>query len=267
MVEHDQDAQTTSINVVDMPVVMRTQLSMIQVQKTVEVPQIQHVDKVVNMPVVIQRQVPMTLNLQKSVEVARVTPHERLLRPAGGGSSVRERARRFEEEWGAKHMATVEGPRNVQGDEQREHLESNLEQDACASVDESLGGLSLTHPRPEAADAELASREKQSHSLKGEASAQEREMEPPSKRRKQKSDPEPQIPMHFSLCDDSSDQVAKSVEARRTAERHHGRSERREEGADASQGAGRNSGPQRKVCRSEDGDCGQETEQIGEEKR
>ena len=44
MVEHDQDAQTTSINVVDMPVVMRRQLSMIQVQKTVEVPQIQHVD-------------------------------------------------------------------------------------------------------------------------------------------------------------------------------------------------------------------------------
>ena len=142
-------------------------------QKIVEVPQIQHVDEVVNMPVVIQRQVPMTLNVQKSVEVAGVTPHD----------------------------------------------ESNLEQDACASVDESLGCLSQTDPRPEEADAELASREKRSHAgemilttgdhelkvivhvecIKGEASAQEREIEPPSKRRKQESD---QIPMHFSLCDD-----------------------------------------------------------------
>ena len=127
-------------------------------EKTVEVPQIQHVDKVVNMPVVTQRQVPMTLNVQKSVEVARVVPHERLL-----GSPVRERARRFETECGAKHLATGEGPRNVQGDEQREDLESNLEQEACASVDELLGGLSLTDPRPEAADAEPASRGKQSH--------------------------------------------------------------------------------------------------------
>ena len=118
-------------------------------QKIVDVPQIQHVDKVVNMPLVIRRQVPMTLNVQKSVEVARVIPHERLLRPAGGGSSVRERARRFETECGAKHMAIVEGLGNVHGDEQREDLESNLEQDACASVDESLGGVSLTEPRPE----------------------------------------------------------------------------------------------------------------------
>ena len=146
------------------PVVMQRPVPSVQIaQKIVEVPQIQQVDKAVNMPVVIQRQAPMTLNVQKSVEVARVIPHERLMKPGGGGSSVRERARRFEMEWGAKHMATVEGPRNVQENEQREDLESNLEQDACASVDESLGGLSLTDLRPEGADAELASREKRSH--------------------------------------------------------------------------------------------------------
>ena len=91
-------------------------------------------------------------------------------------------------------------------------------------MDESLGGLSLADPRQEEADAELASREKEMilttgdheskvivhvESIKGDASAQERELEPSSKRRKQESD---QIPMHFTLCDDSSDQVAKSVD-------------------------------------------------------
>ena len=77
-----------------------------------EVPQIQHVDKVVDMPVVIQRQLPMILNVQKFVEVAKVLPHERLLRSTREGSSVRERTRRFETQWGATHMATVEGPAN-----------------------------------------------------------------------------------------------------------------------------------------------------------
>ena len=151
-------------------------------------------------------------------------------------------------------MATVEGPRNVQENEQREDFESNLEQDACASVDGSLGGLSLMDLRPEGADAEDHELKVIVHveSVKSEASAQEREMEPPSKRRKQESD---QIPMHFSLCDDSSDQGAKSVDdsteletSRRPdaqlddimAEMRDVKSER--------QGAGRNSGPQRKVC-------------------
>ena len=162
------------------------------------------------MPVVIQRQVPMTLKVQKSVEVARVIPHERLLRPAGGGSSVRERAKRFETEWGAKHMATVEGPRNIQGDEQREDLESNLEQDACASVDESLGGLSLTDPRPEAADAELASWEKQLHAGEMILTAGDYERARLERRRRGLSSGA----LHGTTeqADDSSDQVAKSVD-------------------------------------------------------
>ena len=52
-------------------------------------------------------------------------------------------------------MATVAGPRTAQGDRQRENLESDVEQDACTLVDESLKGLSLTDPRVEAVDAEL----------------------------------------------------------------------------------------------------------------
>ena len=41
--------------------------------------------------------------------------------------------------------------------------------------------------------------------------SQDPEGEAPNKRRKQESDPDPQIPVHFSLCDDSSDLEAKSV--------------------------------------------------------
>ena len=88
----------------EIPEVMRKQVptfqkiqncdKVVEVPVVMQVPQNKHVDKVVNMPVVIQRQVPMTLNVQKSVEVARVIPHERLL-----------------------NIATVEGPRNVQGEE------------------------------------------------------------------------------------------------------------------------------------------------------
>ena len=76
---------------------------------------------------------------------------------------MRERARRFEMEWSATHIVTVEGPRTLQGDRQGDNLENDVEQDACTLVDELLGGLSLTDPRVEAVDAELAQREKHSH--------------------------------------------------------------------------------------------------------
>merc|ERR1711916_268845 len=59
--------------VVDVPVVMQRQLPTIQkVQKTVEVPQIQYIDKIVDVPVVMQRQVPTIQTVQKTVEVPQV---------------------------------------------------------------------------------------------------------------------------------------------------------------------------------------------------
>ena len=73
----------------------------------------------------------------KVVEVARVIPHESMLKLAGGGLSVRERAKRFEIEWGANHMATVEGLRTSHGERQKERLVSDVEQDTCASADQS----------------------------------------------------------------------------------------------------------------------------------
>ena len=44
----------------------------------------------------LQQRPPFIQKVQKSVEVARVIPHERNLRPAGEGSSVRERVKQFE---------------------------------------------------------------------------------------------------------------------------------------------------------------------------
>ena len=46
--------------VVDIPVVVQRQVPMVQkVQKTLEVPQLQFIDKVVDIPVVAQREIPM----------------------------------------------------------------------------------------------------------------------------------------------------------------------------------------------------------------
>ena len=71
-------------------------------------------------------------------EVARVIPHERVARPVGEGSSVRERAKRFEKVWGAKHMTLVEGPRTSHGERQKESPFSDVEQDTCVSTDRRL---------------------------------------------------------------------------------------------------------------------------------
>ena len=143
---------------------------------------------------------------------------------------MRERAKRLE-----MHTAAVEGPRTSHGETQKESLVSDVEQDTCTSADQPLGDVSLMDWTMETLGAEIAPREVQSQvgemtltagdhelkvvarvgSTKGQAPVQEREVEPPSKRRKQESDLEPQVTVNcslsLSLCDDSSDHGAKSV--------------------------------------------------------
>ena len=56
--------------VVDVPVVLQRQVLMIQnVQKIVEVPQVQYIGNIVDVPVATQRQVPTIQTVQKTVEV------------------------------------------------------------------------------------------------------------------------------------------------------------------------------------------------------
>ena len=133
-------------------------------QETVKPPRIQFIDRVGDVPVMAQRQGPSRKKeleeVHRTVEVPRVIPQERILKPAGERASVRERVRQFERNGGASCSNNVEVPRVVPGDRQSEEAED----------------------------------------------------EAPSKRRKQESDIEPRIPVHFSLCEGSSEQEAKSVD-------------------------------------------------------
>ena len=52
----------------------------------------------------------------RTVEVPRVIPQERILKPAGERASVRERVRQFERNGGASCSNNVEVPRAVPGD-------------------------------------------------------------------------------------------------------------------------------------------------------
>ena len=55
---------------VDVPVVVQRRVPTVQrVKQTVEVPQVQYIDKVTDVPVVVQRQVPAIQQVQKTFEV------------------------------------------------------------------------------------------------------------------------------------------------------------------------------------------------------
>ena len=129
-------------------------------QKTCENPQEQSNSEVIHVSEVKQRRVSTGIQTDRTVEVPRVIPQERILKPTGERASVRERVRQFERNGGASCSNNVEVPRAAPGDRQSEEAED----------------------------------------------------EAPSKRRKQESDIEPQIPVHFSLCNGSSEQEAKSVD-------------------------------------------------------
>ena len=123
--------------------------------ETVKVPQNQFPHRVVDAPVVTQQRhdpVPHVMTddavrlacQAQMVEVARVVPHERVVRLAGEGSSVRERAKSFEKVWREKRTTSVDGPRTSHGERQKESPVSDVEQDTCVSTDQSLGVVSPT---------------------------------------------------------------------------------------------------------------------------
>merc|ERR1712209_380195 len=68
------------MGVVDIPVVQQRQVPTVQtVQKTVEVPQLQFIDKVVDIPVVAQRQIPMVQTVEKTVEIPQLQIVEKIV--------------------------------------------------------------------------------------------------------------------------------------------------------------------------------------------
>merc|ERR1711945_75660 len=61
------------MGVVDIPVVAQRQIPMVQtVQKTIEIPQMQYIDKVVDVPVVQVMQVPQVQVVEKTVEIPEI---------------------------------------------------------------------------------------------------------------------------------------------------------------------------------------------------
>ena len=64
LIPQERVQNRTVEQIIDMPVVVQR-----QVQETVEVPQLQFIDKAVDVPVVVQRQVPIVQKVQKTVEV------------------------------------------------------------------------------------------------------------------------------------------------------------------------------------------------------
>ena len=149
--------------VINVPVATQHQVPAVQrVETTVGGPKVQFIDEVMNVPTVKQRRVSTAMQTARktdqTVEVARVIPHERILKPER--ASVRKRVRQFEMNGDMSCTSTVEAPRATPGDKQSEDPED----------------------------------------------------EAPNKRRKQESDPDSHAPVHFSLCNGSSDQGTKSVD-------------------------------------------------------
>ena len=70
-------------------------------QKTWENPQEQSISEVIHVSEVKQRRVSTGIQTDRTVEVPRVIPQERILKPAGERASVRERVRQFERNGGA----------------------------------------------------------------------------------------------------------------------------------------------------------------------
>ena len=151
--------------VINVPVPTQHQVPIVQsVETTVGGPKVHSISEVINTPAVKQRRVSTAMQtarkMDQTFKVAKVIPHERILRPTGERASVRERVRLFEMNGDMSYTSTVEVPRATPDGRQSEDPED----------------------------------------------------EAPNKRRKQESDPDSRAPVHFSLCDGSSDQETKSVE-------------------------------------------------------
>ena len=131
---------------VGMPVVVQRKVPMVQrVQKTVDVPalpeitqqrhvMIEHVAMASPVPQVMmqgvmdvsevkQRRVSAGIQTDQIVEVPKVIPHERIMKPSAESASVRERIRQYEMNGGISRANTVEAPRATPDDRQSEDPE------------------------------------------------------------------------------------------------------------------------------------------------
>ena len=97
-----------------------------RVETTIGGPKVQFINEVRGVPGVEQRRVSTGIQTEKTVEVPRVIPHERILKPAGERASVRERVRQFEMNGGVSCSNSVEVLRTNRDDRQSEDPEDEV---------------------------------------------------------------------------------------------------------------------------------------------
>ena len=206
----------------DVPVVMQRQVPTVQkVQKTVEVPQTQFIDKVVDVPVHMQRRAPEDRDAQKAVACAQVQFLDKIADVPVVAQHWMPVAMQREIPMGKRVQRRIEAPSIMQAAGMMPEVPQIRDQTVevarvipqeriklareSASVRErirqfEMNGVSRTStvevPRATPSDRQ----------------SEDPEDEAPNKRRKQESDPDSRAPVHFSLCDGSSDQGTKSVD-------------------------------------------------------
>ena len=175
---------------VDTPVVQQGQVPTMQtVQKIMENPQTQFLDEIADVPVVaqhwmpvaMQREIPMGTRVQRRIEAPSI------MQAAGMMPEVPQ-----------IRDQTVEVARVIPQERIKPARESASVRERIRQFE--MNGVSRTStvevPRV----------------TPGDWQSEDIEDEAPNKRRKQESDPDSRAPVHFSLCDGSSDQGTKSVE-------------------------------------------------------
>ena len=129
---------------VDVPVVMHRQVPTVQkMQKTAEVPQVQFIDKVVDAPMIMQRQVPAIQVAQKTVKDPQTQSIVKELRSkfeVGHTNKVHGRNQSDKNRWRKKHEfeAKQKGPQYPQDAQERIDLTSQRQVPAIRSVQKAV---------------------------------------------------------------------------------------------------------------------------------
>ena len=189
---------------VDTPVVQQGQVPTMQtVQKTMENPQTQFLDEVAGMPIVVQRKVPMVQRVQKTVDV--LHPQSQFIEKAMDVPAGQQKQVHMSRMDLASSSATADGSRRLVEVARVIPQERIKPARESASVRERIRQFEMNGvSRTSTVEVPLAT--------PGDRQSEDPEDEAPNKRRKQESDPDSRAPVHFSLCDGSSNQEAKSVD-------------------------------------------------------
>ena len=206
----------------DVPVVMQRQVPAVQVvQKTVEMPQTQFIDRVVDTPVMQQRQVPTVQMVRKTMENPQVQSLDKIAEVPVVAQNGMPVAMQREIPMGKRVQRRIEAPSITQAAGMMPEVPQIRDQTvevARVIPQERIKPAKESHSvRERIRQFEMNGVSRTSivevpQATPGDRQSEDPEDEAPNKRRKQESDPDSRAPVHFSLCDGSSDQGTDSAE-------------------------------------------------------